>query len=129
MFELTINEEIFQFRFGMGFMREINKKVTKPVDGLPGVSQNIGLQWYVAKLIDNDLDALVEMLEVANKTERNRITRAKLDAYTDNEETDIDELFESVLDFLKNANATRKITVAVLEAAEIEMQKKTATAK
>ncbi|MFR2188797.1 MAG: tail assembly chaperone, partial [Blautia sp.] len=40
--ELTINGQVYQFNFGMGFMREMNKKVTMPVDGVKDAKKNIG---------------------------------------------------------------------------------------
>ena len=123
MFELTINGVVYQFLFGMGFMREINKRVGTPVDGLPDVKKNIGLQYSVAGIIDGDLEALVDILEVANKGQNPRVTRQLLDGYIDDENTDVDALFTNVLDFLRSANAT-KTTVAKLEAA-IEQQKAT----
>lgn len=121
MFELTINEAVYQFNFGMGFMREINKKITQPVDDLKDVKQNIGLRYYVLCLISKDIEALVDVLVVANKGQNPRITPALLDAYIDNECSDIDQLFTDVLDFLRNANATKSATVAVME--EVEKQK------
>ena len=124
MLELTINEVVYPFHFGMGFMREINKKVGTPVDGLPDVKKNIGLQYMVAGVIDGDLEALVEILDVANKSQSPRITRALLDSYIDNEETDIDALFQEVLDFLKNANATKKTVNNLLEAIANQKAKK-----
>lgn len=123
MFELTINEKVYQFHFGMGFMREINKKVGVPVDGLPDVKKNIGLQYMVAGVIDGDLEALVEVLDVANKGRTPRITRDQLDSFIDDENTDIDSVFENVLDFLKNANATKKTVQTLLEAIEKEKAK------
>lgn len=42
--ELTINGQVYQFNFGMGFMREMNKKVTMPVDGVKDAKKNIGLE-------------------------------------------------------------------------------------
>lgn len=42
--ELTINGQVYQFNFGMGFMREMNKKVTMPVDGVKDAKKNIGLK-------------------------------------------------------------------------------------
>ena len=45
MFELTINEQVYPFNFGMGFMREINRKVKQPIDGLANVEKNIGLRY------------------------------------------------------------------------------------
>lgn len=124
MFELTINNVVYQFHFGMGFMREINKKVGTPVDGLPDVKKNIGLQYYIAGIIDNDLEALVTVLEVANKNQKPRITPAVLDSYIDDPSTDVDELFESVLDFLKNANATRKTVANLLNLVEQQTNQK-----
>ncbi len=124
MFELTINNVVYQFHFGMGFMREINKKIGTPVDGLPDVKKNIGLQYYIAGIIDNDLEALVTVLEVANKNQKPRITPAVLDSYIDDPDTDIDELFGSVLDFLKNANATRKTVANLLNLVEQQTNQK-----
>ena len=122
MFELTINEVIYQFKFGMGFMREINKRVTKPIDGVNKV-QEMGLQYAVAGLIDEDPAELVDVLLVANKTEKNRITPKILDAFIEDEETDVPAICAEVLDFLSKANATKKITVAVVEAVENEKRK------
>lgn len=124
MFELIINNVVYQFHFGMGFMREINKKVGTPVDGLPDVKKNIGLQYYIAGIIDNDLEALVTVLEVANKNQKPRITPAVLDSYIDDPDTDVDELFESVLGFLKNANATRKTVANLMNLVEQQTNQK-----
>ena len=123
MYELTIDEVVYQFNFGMGFMREINKKVGTPVDGLPDVKKNIGLQYHVASIIDGDLEALVEILVAANKGQNPRVTPAALDRYIDNADTDIDALFSEVLDFLKSANATKKTVNALLEAIENQKNK------
>lgn len=131
MFELTINDVVYQFYFGMGFLRELNKKVSTPVDGLPDVKKNIGLQYVIAGVIDGDLEDLVDVLDCANKGQSPRVTRALLDSYIDNEETDIDTLFESVIDFLKRTNATKKVTMNLLEEVakqKEKMRKKQATA-
>ena len=45
--ELTINGQVYQFNFGMGFMREMNKKVSMPVDGVKDAKKNIGLRYAV----------------------------------------------------------------------------------
>jgi hypothetical protein len=124
MFELTIKGVVYQFHFGMGFMREINKKVGTPVDGLPDVKKNIGLQYYVAGVMDGDIEALFEVLDVANKNQKPRVTRDTLDAYIDDPDTDIDKLFEDVLGFLKNANATKKTVAMLLEAVEKQKNQK-----
>lgn len=121
MFELTIEGNVYQFNFGMGFLREMNKRVSTPVDNLPDVKKNIGLQYVIAGVLDGDLEDLVEVLDCANKGQTPRVTKTLLDNYIDNEETDIEELFESVIDFLKKTNATKKVTLHLLE--ELEKQK------
>lgn len=118
MFELTIKENVYQFKFGMGFMREINKRVKNQVEGLKGVEQNIGLRFFISAVISGDMEALVEVLNVANFGMTPRVTSGLLDAYLEDEATDIDKLFEDVLDFLKNANVTKKVTLEIL--AEVE---------
>lgn len=123
MLEITIDGVVYSFNFGMGFMREINKKVGAPVDGLPDVKKNIGLQYYVAGVLDFDVEALVDILDIANKGQNPRVTRALLDAYIDDSETDIDRLFEDVLDFLKSANATKKTVTNLLAAIEEQKNK------
>ena len=122
MMELTINGTVYEFNFGMGFLREINKRVQTPVDGLKGVDKNIGLQFTVASIIDGDVEALVDALDIANKGMNPRLTRQALDAYIDDADTDIDGLFAMVIDFLSRANATKK-TVASLQEAIKEASK------
>ena len=121
MMELTINGEVYQFNFGMGFLREINKRVSVPVDNIPDVKRNIGLSYLISGVIDRDPEDLVSLLEAANKSLTPRVTRQLLDSYIDDPETDIDALFEQVIDFLKNANATKKTTLDLLE--EVKRQK------
>lgn len=105
--ELTIKEQVYQFNFGMGFLREMNRKVTVPVDGIKDVKRHIGLRYTVSGIMDGDVEALEELLVAANKDQNPRVTTALLDEYIDDPETDIDQLFEDVLDFLKNAKLRR----------------------
>ena len=123
MFELTINGVVYQFKFGMSFVREVNKKMRKPVEGMPDQKQDVGLQFAVAAMIDEDPAWLVDILDIANKTEKPRVTRSLLDAYIEDDDTDIEALFAEVRDFLKRANATKKTAAAVQEMVEQEMAK------
>ena len=118
MFELTINDKVYKFKFGMGFLRELNKKVNMPMQGVPEIKKNIGFQYYLSGLIDGSLEDLVEILYCANQGYSPRITKDTLDNFIDNEETDIDELIENVMGFLKKANATKKTTIAMLDEVE-----------
>lgn len=124
MFELTINEQVYQFHFGMGFLREINKTVSAPVDGLQGVKKNMGLRYTAAGIIDGDPEALVELLDIANKGQSPRVTRALLDSYIEDENTDVDKLFDTVMGFLKTANATKSTVLPIAEAVEKEKAEK-----
>ena len=124
MFELTINETVYQFNFGMGFLREIDPTVTKPIDdGVKGKVQNLGLRYAIGALIDNDPEMLVEVLAIANEGNTPRLTRKEIESHIENEDTDLDALFEEVLGFLKTANVTKKTTLTMLEMAEAEKAK------
>lgn len=129
MFELEIKGQIYQFNFGMGFLREINKKINQPVDGLKDVKKDVGLGYTVLLLIDRDVEALVDTLFAANKGFDRRVTTALLDSYIDDPNTDIEELFVRVLDFLKAANATKKKTMELVEMAQKEAEKAAQTAQ
>ena len=74
-------------------------------------------------LINGDPDALVNILDVANKGQNPRVTRDLLDGYIDDENTDIDELTDTVMGFLKSANATKRTTKELLDAVEKEKQR------
>ena len=117
MFELTISGEVYQFNFGMGFLRKINKKVNQPVVGFKDVNKDIGLGYMVLLLIDRDVEALVEVLLASNEGTK-RVTQSMIDSYIDNEVEDIEQLFVEVLDFLRQANATKKKTIELMEEAE-----------
>lgn len=129
MYELKINGQMVKFNFGMGFLREINKTVAVPVDGLKDVKQNVGLRYNVGRLADNDVEALVEVLFMANKGCDPRITMDGLDAFINDENTDIDEVFEKTMGFLKKANATKNATLDALNAIEKEKAKREAMEK
>ncbi|MEG1426051.1 MAG: tail assembly chaperone [Oscillospiraceae bacterium] len=126
MMELTINGTVFQFNFGMGFMREVNKGVTQAVDGIADVKANIGMLLAVGGLIDHDVEKLVDVLNIANKGQNPRVTPGLLDAYIDCEDTDLDALFGEVLDFLECANATKTTVAKAREMLEDAKQKQKA---
>jgi hypothetical protein len=123
MFELTINEKVYQFKFGMGFLRKLDPTVTKPIEDIKGKVQNLGVQYAVAGIMDGDVMTLADVLVRANEGFTPRVTLKEVEEYIESEDTDIDALFADVLGFLKSANATKKITLALLEAVEKEKAK------
>ena len=125
MFELTINGTVYQFKFGIGFVKEVNKTGAKvPVKDASGVTEDMGLILLVTKILDGDVVALVDALDVANKGFKPRVTKKILEDYIDDEDTDIDELFKMVKDFLEKANATRNTTRKMMGALEMETPEK-----
>lgn len=115
MYEITINEQVYSFNFGMGFLREMNKLVKTSAEGSK-VEQNIGFRFYLADMIDGNPEALVTMLNVANKGQSPRVTQQLLDAYIDDPDTDIEKLYEELLDFFVKANSTKRVAKAMLKA-------------
>lgn len=107
MFELTINSTVYQFNFGFGFLRDINKTY-KSVDEKTKQERELGLQYNIASLIDGDVEAIVTILDIANKGCDPRITRKDIEKYIEDENTNIDDLFDTVMDFLSKANCTKK---------------------
>lgn len=109
MMELTINGQVYQFNFGMGFLREANKTVSEKINNATDKKKDVGATYMIAGIIDGDPEDLVNALDLANKGQNPRVTKALLDSYIENPDTDIDQLFEDTMDFLERANATKKI--------------------
>lgn len=122
MFELTIKGKVYPFRFGIGFVREIDKTRTQKAEN--GATVNVGLNYAVAALIDEDPLELVDILFIANKTEdkKTRVSKELLEEYIEETE-DLEGLFKEVLDFFETGNATKKKTAAVLALVEQERAK------
>lgn len=122
MLELTIDNQVYEFNFGFGFLKDINQTVTMPVKDVPGKHKNVGLAYYVASILDGDIEALVDVLDKANKGRDPRLIRADLENYIDNENTDIDNLFEDVINFLEKSNCCRKTVQPLKEEKARQLQ-------
>ena len=64
--------------------------------------------------------ALVDVLNLANKGKTPRVTQKALEEYIENEDTDIDDLFDQVMGFFGKSNATKRQTKQILEAIKTE---------
>ena len=123
MMELTINGQVYQFNFGMGFLREANKTVSEKNNA--GVKKDVGASYMIAGIMDGDPEDLVNTLDLANKGQDPRVTKPLLDSYIENPDTNIDQLFEATLDFLERANATKRIVARLkkkIEEAKAKME-------
>lgn len=116
MMELQVKGQVYQFKFGFGFMREIDKQ--QIVKAPNGTQQNIGFQTAVGGILDGDAQALEDVLLLANKGQDPRLTADVLEEYIEDEETDVDALFDGVIDFLKKSNVSKKKTLNLLKQAE-----------
>lgn len=123
--ELTIGNQVYEFKAGIGFMREANKRVVEKIDNTD-TYRGVGLTYLVAGIIDGDIDDLVDALDLMNKGMKPRVTRAQLEEYVEDVE-DIDKLFEDVLDFFANANVSKRIVKNLME--RIEKAKEAEQAK
>jgi DNA-directed RNA polymerase specialized sigma subunit len=121
MFELTIKNEIYPFDFGIGFVRDISK--TKQMKNEAGTTFDAGLQYAVLNLVDEDPLEVIEILMLANKTEKPRVNKKDLEDYIQDGDTNLEELCKDIIDFFKSHNATRKKTLAALEFAEVQKAK------
>ena len=103
--ELVINGKTYEFSFGMAFVRDIDKRKTRTING---IEQNFGLAYYMAMVItENDLDALFTVLRTANKGFTPRLEQDAFDKWVDDEDTDIEAVFNEVESFFGKSNCCR----------------------
>lgn len=122
MYDIEINGTSYPVKFGMHFIREMNQRVTVSMDAWGGKEENVGLNYYIAKLMDGDLEALQQILFVANKTETPKLNISMLNNWFEDENTDIDAIFKQVTDFLSEANCTKRAYKAIKIAVEEQNQ-------
>ena len=115
MFELTINDKVYTFNFGVGFVREINKTVKVEMSG---VTEDAGLTMALTHIYDGDVVDLVNVLDLATKGKSPRVTKQELEAYIEDPDTDIDKLFDDVIGFFTTSNATKKRAVKLFKSLE-----------
>lgn len=107
---LTIKGTEYEFKATIGFLKDLNERIKVDVDGLKGVKKNIGYRFMLGLLHEGDAEALADILMLANKHCNPSVSRKDIEEYIADDETDIDNLFEKVFDFLENSNVTKKIT-------------------
>ena len=107
-FEIEMNGKMYAFNFGMGFLKAINARATEKVPN-SNYTVNVGAKYLMAQVMSDDVEALCDVLMIANKGEDPRLTQKELEAYIEDEATDIEGLFAQVVDFFGKANATKMI--------------------
>lgn len=110
MHELVINGTSYPLNFGMGFLRRINKQAAAPIADFPGKSIDLGFRyWYSRLTAMEDIFALENILLEGNHGLNPRMTQTILDEWFDDDDTDIDAVFQEVKDFLKQTNVLKKL--------------------
>lgn len=113
----------YELRFGMGFLKEINKTMSTPIQNMPGVKKDVGLNWYMALLLEGDVEALCYVLKLANKYGDKKLNDVILDNWIMDENTDIDVAFDQVVGFFEKANVSKKAMKVLQEAMAEEKAK------
>lgn len=117
MFEITINGTVYKLKFGIGFVKEVNGRRQAPLGN--GMKEDIGLEYVIAKIQEGDILTLVDALDLGNKyAGEPRLTRSVIEGYLEDENTDIERLFDDVLGFFEKSNATKKKVKMIKEATE-----------
>lgn len=125
--QLEINGTTFEFRFGIGFMKEIQSRY-KEMASISVAIPN-GFKYVVASMLDGHIEDLFDILYTANKTEKPRITEKALMEYLEDESTDIESLIQEVKSFLLKANASKSLMNQIMEALAEETETETTTTK
>jgi len=108
---LNINDKEYEVRFGIGFVRELDKKYN--MSYIAGQKMGYGIEAVIPLVLAGSATALAEVLYAGTVTEKYRPTQDEIDMYIDECE-DYDGFVASVIEELKKQNATRK-KVAELE--------------
>lgn len=125
--QLEINGTTFEFRFGIGFMKEIQSRY-KEMASISVAIPN-GFKYVVASMLDGHIEDLFDILYTANKTEKPRITEKALMEYLEDESTDVESLIKEVKSFLLKANASKSLMNQIMEALAEEAETETTTTK
>ena len=112
--ELTINVKVYQFKASIAFMRLANNLVEEKVDNT-NLAQKVGLRYLIAGLIDGDVEQLINALDFMNTGFDQRLTRKEIEDFIEDENVDVDSIFEMVLDFLSKANVSKRTYNALME--------------
>ena len=121
--QISVNGKNIELNFGIRFVRELDKKFHLTLEG--GKRIGTGLEETGPLLFTGDILALEDIIQAAAWGADGTLTQEEMDDYLDSVE-DIDTLFETVLKELKNQNATRRKTLALV--ADLEERAKAQSA-
>ena len=107
MYTREINGKIYEFKFGIGFVRDIDK--TQTTKGDDGNQQKVGLVYAIAGLMDGDFEKLIDCLMLGNKyAAGERLERKTIEEWLESDGVDLEQECRDLLDFFETSNFTRR---------------------
>lgn len=117
MYTREIGGKIYEFKFGIGFARDIDKM--QVVKGDDGLQKKVGMTYAIAGLMDGDFEKLIDCLMAGNKyAGGERLDRKAVEEWLESEDVDIDQECKDLLDFLETSGFTRRRIKNIKEAVE-----------
>lgn len=113
---ITCGNKEYEVRFGLGFLRELNKKYFESLKLGNGREMilGIGLESRIPFILEEDPLELSDFLYFGTRHLKNAPKQEEIDEYIENCE-DLHGLFWEVIGELKKANATSKKVISLIE--------------
>lgn len=105
MFTMEINGNEYQMSFGMGFVKEVNDWTKTTVNGM---ELKVGLSIAISRLLDGDITVVPDIIRTAVSCAGDSIKMSEINAWLEDPKTDIDEVYQTLLDFFGESNCTKK---------------------
>lgn len=112
--ELAIKDKVYSVKFGIRFVRELDKVFGLERDG---IKLGMALTTKLPALYMRDVVALADVLYYGTVTESPRPSLVAIEDYIDGHE-DIEQLFEAVLAEIEAGNAGKLLSQKLKEQAE-----------
>lgn len=117
MYSKEIGGKMYDFKFGIGFVRDIDK--TKTVKADDGSVQKLGLTYAIAGLMDGDFEKLIDCLMYGNKySDGEKLDRRQIEEWLESDDVSLEQECRDLLDFFESANFTSRKTRDLREAME-----------
>lgn len=121
MYTREIDGKIYEFKYGIGFIRDIDK--TKTVKGDDGEQKKMGLTYAIAGLMDGDFEKLIDCLLFGNKyAGGERLDRKMIDEWLESEDVDPEQECKDLLDFFDTCKFTCRRAKELRDMAEKNRQ-------
>ena len=98
MYTKEINGKLYDFNFGLGFVREIDRRET--IQDNNTKTQNVGLSYAIAGLVDGDFEKYIDCMLAGNKfSNGEKLTRPEIENWMESDDFDFEKECEDLLNF------------------------------